>query len=55
MQYLKQLGRVGGDAPGLIAAEQLGRRSTSRPVRRLGEMHGCHRREPRAVYAPGVR
>ena len=35
-----QLGDIGGDASGLIAAEQLGRRSTSRLVRQIDQAKG---------------
>ena len=31
-QQLRQLGDVGGDAPGLVAGEQLGRRAPSRLI-----------------------
>ena len=31
-QQLRQLGDVGGDAPGLVAGEQVGRSSTSRII-----------------------
>ena len=39
-QQLRQLGDVGGDAPGLVAGEQLGRRAATRLVLEM-EVGGC--------------